>query len=67
MLAMMKPISVPLDNMQRDNCNLLNVINVWKNLNETLKHYGSLKKFLNKQHKKALTQTQFLSYLMCYV
>ena len=45
MLAVMKPIS---DNLQRYNCSLSNVVNIWKNLKERFKDYGLCKKFLNK-------------------
>ena len=59
-----KLILVALDNMQKYNCILSNVVIVWKNLRKTPKDYGSCKKFLNKWYEKTLTPAHFLAYLL---
>lgn len=66
MLLMLKPISVALDKMQKDNCSLSNVVNIWKNLKETLKDSNNncCKIFFTKRYEQALTPAHFLAYLL---
>ena len=66
-LSILKPIAIAVDEIQKNNCSIAKAVEIWKNLQDTLKSKKIENKnmdIFNKRYKMALQPCHFLAYLI---
>lgn len=64
MLEIMKPVAVALDTIQKNNCSLGDVVEVWKNLKEKLGNNSKISASFEKRYNQAMSSAHYLANLV---